>query len=401
MSATTTTSTNPPTAPPIAIPPVEAALPAIAVPAGGLPAVVTLPAPAVAASHPNPFRAIALLMRTIADSMENPNAAGRPPRYVRIARLRSFLTPVAPKDETVAKAIGTGVGYFVLGMGYIQKYSLKAEALLTQGDAGKALFETAADLLDTVADPEFFNAISTVVDGPRMDSSPLAPMRGVISDARRIVGRIPEPEDLGIIGAQIYRLMAVEQLPVPAGGTLAPTETAHIDMTRTGKLRLMLWALNKPFRPIETGPVDSEVTTFGMRRLRQGTADQQSRLSRGTWTGADGEVETVFETSFAAPTATPPGVGGADVRELKTLLKNLGYFDAATVVDDAFDDQTTLRLRQFQHVNGLKVTGLLDNPTVNGLLNLSYHPDPQKGGMRLARPFNPAALNGFDPNAKA
>src|SRR3954447_22641739 len=133
----------------------------VGTPTAGPTSVAVVPAAPVvvtpmAADHPNPFRAIALLMKSIADSLENPSSTGRPPRYVRVARLRNFLVPVVPTDETVAKAIAEGVRYFITAMGFIQKYSLKAEALLTQGDAGKALFETAADLLDTVADPEFF-----------------------------------------------------------------------------------------------------------------------------------------------------------------------------------------------------------------------------------------------------
>src|SRR4051812_45445421 len=193
MSGSTTTTGDgtgtPGGAPPVGGTPTARAPSLAVVPAAVAPAAPVVVTP-MAADHPNPFRAIALLMKSIADSLENPSSTGRPPRYVRVARLRNFLVPVVPTDETVAKAIAEGVRYFITAMGFIQKYSLKAEALLTQGDAGKALFETAADLLDTVADPEFFNSLSAVVDGPQMDSSPLQGMKGVVSTARKIVDRI-------------------------------------------------------------------------------------------------------------------------------------------------------------------------------------------------------------------
>jgi peptidoglycan hydrolase-like protein with peptidoglycan-binding domain len=135
-----------------------------------------------------------------------------------------------------------------------------------------------------------------------------------------------------------------------------------------------------------------------MRRLREAPADQLPKISRGVWANADGHPETIFEANFAATTATPPGLGGADIRELEKLLQNLGYLPAGTLPDETFDTRTTLALKQFQYVNELTVNGLLDNPTLNRLLNLSYDPNPEKGGMKLAKPSSPAALAGFDAN---
>ena len=134
-----------------------------------------------------------------------------------------------------------------------------------------------------------------------------------------------------------------------------------------------------------------------MRRLHEAGTDALPKSSKGIW-GPDGHAETVFEANFGATTATPPGNGGSDLQELRTLLKNLGYLDAGNT-DSGYDAKVTLAIKQFQYVNAIKMTGLLDNATINRLLNLVYDPDPTKGGMKLAKPSTPTALTGFDATA--
>lgn len=57
-----------------------------------------------------------------------------------------------------------------------------------------------------------------------------------------------------------------------------------------------------------------------------------------------------------------------------------------------FDDALQRRLRRFQKVNGLTITGQLDRWTLNRLQHLNY----ESKMLERARPFDPVALEGFD-----
>ena len=345
-------------------------------------------------AHPNVFAPIVELMRSIPDSLEAPNAPGGAPRYVRIARLRPFLKPAKPADEKVAGVMADGVGYFIQGMGYILKYGLKLQDLLIQGDAGKALFETASALVKTVTQEEFLKTIvelnTTMLDNSSLSldglKNTMAPVASGIDTVNKYVGFIPEPRDLDMIGQQLYRMLVIEMVAAPGTDADLTKETTAIDMQKTGKLRLIHWALNRPFKPIDSGATtDMQITTLGQRRLRKTAATNLPKAAMGTWKDADGNVETVFQYAFANATAT------TDISELQALLKGFGY-PLTGAVDGTFDDATEKGLAQFQSVNGLTVNGQLDLATLNQLLHLHYDPDPKKGRMRMAKRYDEQAL---------
>lgn len=360
---------------------------------------------AITTEHPNFFAPVAELMRSIPTSLEGQGPTGGAPRYVRIARLRPFLKPARPQDEKLASVMATGVGYFIKGMAYVMKYALKLHDLLIQGDAGKALVETALKLGKTVTEPTFLNTIedlnANMLEGPPLDlAGTMQPVGKIIDDVGKYISFIPEPRDLDVIGQQIYSMMVIEWASAPTTDAERKAETTPIDMVKSGKLRLLLWALNKPFEPLDPGvsPDVNGIVALGQRRLwRTATANLADR-SMGMWTAPepDSVAETIFDTRFT------DGAANTDIRELQRLLTAYGY-PLEGVVDGTFDTATEKGLAQFQWINGLKldgkVNGKLDLPTVNQLFHLRYDPDQAKGGLRMAKRFNETDLNGFSFDA--
>jgi hypothetical protein len=380
--------------------------PAPSAPGGaGVPAPTSGPPPInlapISVAHPNFFAPIATLMGSIPAALEGQAPTGGAPRYVRIARLRQFMKPVSEQDEKLASVMATGVGYFIKGMAYVMKYSLKLHDLLIQGDAGKALVETALQLAHTVTQKSFLDTIedlnTNLLEGPRLDlANTMRPVGTSIDLVEKYIGFIPEPRDLDVIGQQLYSMMVIEWVSAPTGDAAKKAETTAVDMAKTGKLRLMLWALNKPFEPLDPGvsPDVTGIMALGQRRLWQTATGNLPARSTGAWTAPEpGSVpEPIFDTDFTkAPVNT-------DIVELQRLLKVYGYpLDGAA--DGTFDAATQKGVAQFQWINGLrtngKVTGEVDLPTVNQLFHLRYDPDQAKGGLRRAKRFNDHDLADF------
>jgi Putative peptidoglycan binding domain len=343
-----------------------------------------------AGTSANPFKALGLLLKAVNDSVEGIKLVGQAPRWVRVVRIREFCRPEAPQDAPIAGVISNAAGLLLTAIAYIQKFTLTAEDLLVQGDSAKALFEVSADMLKEVAKPEFFNSITEVVGSPPQDQTPLAPLGSVIDKVSGIVDKVPEPEDLLVIGAQIYRMLVIEQL-ASDGGPPTKDTVSHIDIGKTGKMRLIQWGLAKPFAPLELSGKDATHPPqwLGIRRLWDDAAANMPVVSTGIW--GDKNPETVFNCRFADPNDVYK-----DINEVKSILSDLGYYTPAATPGTPFDNDLATRLRQFQHINMLKITGALDNATINQLLNLQYDPDLSKGGLRRARRYDANKLTGFD-----
>jgi Putative peptidoglycan binding domain len=368
-----------------------------------LPATTETPGPVVPATSPgtalvpagptrvNPFRAVALLMKSVSDSLEAANRTGAPRRWVRIVRVREYLQ--GDDKGIIAQGVNTGVGAFIDGISYILRFTMLAYDLLRQGDAVKALFEVSTDFIDKVADPEFINSITSVVDGPQVSTTdnPLAVIKTVTGEARKYVDKVPEPEDLDLIGLQLYRMLVVEQLPPEAEDAdhaKLKASNNHIDLQLTGKLRLLNWGLARSFtvREVVKGK-DIGVTCLGARRVWRTTdVTAQPQHSRGEWRDPSitGSGDTVFDFYFTAEAN-----GSKDLDETRDILKALGY-SAGT--GPGFDATLSVALQQFQVINGLTQTGELDNATINQLMHLKYDPDPAKGGLRRAKVYNRSEL---------
>ena len=124
------------------------------------------------------------------------------------------------------------------------------------------------------------------------------------------------------------------------------------------------------------------VSWLGGRRITDKIAPTQAL---GTW-GEGTEAETVYEFSFEGDQA------GKDLEEANLLLEKMGYATPAVADKKAFSADFAKRLRRFQKLNGLPISGALDNHTLNRLWHLNF----QDKTLTRAKPCDEAALAGFD-----
>lgn len=149
--------------------------------------------------------------------------------------------------------------------------------------------------------------------------------------------------------------------------------------------------LQKYLRTIEGGRTEpSSVTVDGIYgdNTRRAVREYQARAGmpitgitdRKTWDGIYLEHLRVLDSApiglfvfplFPANYSILPGSGGAPVRFLKLILAELTqYYDFAPIPDsDIYDKETEDAVRFFQSINGLDVTGALDNETRNRLVS--------------------------------
>jgi IS5 family transposase len=193
------------------------------------------------------------------------------------------------------------------------------------------------------------------------------------------VDKIPEPEDLELIGKELYGLLCVEQLPLDEAG-LGKTTEKHVNMTTSGKLRLLELALNKSIKIRGLGKDKSgelDIAYLGGRRVWEAAAKDLPAKAIGQW-GEGKEIETIYELAYA----------GEDIEEANNLLEKLGYAEPAVADKKVFGAELGRRLRRFQTLNELTITGKLDNPTLNRLMHLNF----DTKSLERAKPFDAAQL---------
>jgi hypothetical protein len=338
----------------------------------------------------NPFKAIALLLKSVRESLEGVKRTGQAPRWVRIARIRNFQGGTDYISKGVIPAIDKG---FVFAIVYLADLTLRAKDLLFQADSAKALIEVSGEMLKTVTRDDFAQSLAAVV-GQEGVSNPLGPAGGVIDTVLGFVDKIPEPEDLEAIGKELYGLLAIELLALD-DATFTNASKTHISIAASGKVRLLQMALTAR-TAADPGLVKSvtvrslgkdkagtqNVSWLGGRRITDKIAPTQAI---GTW-GEGTEAETVYEFSFEGDQA------GKDIEEANNLLEKLGYTAPAVADKKVFSADFAKRLRRFQKINGLPISGALDNHTLNRL----WHLDFKDKTLARALPFDEGALAGFD-----
>lgn len=356
-------------------------------PATTAPAAPTAPTPAVpsaAGRADNPFRAIALLIGSVRTSLEGIKTPGQAPRWVRIVRVREFQDPDTGEADPVAKGVMAAMGGFGQAIAYIQRFTLIARDLLTQGDAAKALVEVSAEFIKTATSKEFINSLEVAVGQEPSPSSPLEAVGGVVDTIVKIADKVPTPEDLDVIGRELYLLLCVVQIE---GGVVEVKTEAHIDIGKTGKLRLVQWGFAQNLPLFNLGKEDKvEIGRLGARRVWQAAAAQLPTKSTGKW-GEAPALEEVFDLGFTADK------DGSDLFEANGVLEALGYTEPPVSDKKVFDADLARRLRRFQVINGLKVTGKLDNATINRLLHLDFDSKVLKRAKRFRADDLPV---GFD-----
>ncbi|MBL8485075.1 MAG: peptidoglycan-binding protein [Rhodocyclaceae bacterium] len=333
----------------------------------------------------NPFRAVGLLFAAVRTSLEGVKNPGQAPRWVRIVRVREFVDPDTGDADAIAKGVMAAMGGFGEALAQITRFTLTAYDLLLQGDAAKALVEVSADFVKTATSKEFINALEVAVGQPESASSPLAPVANVVDTIVKIADKVPEPEDLAAIGKELFGLLAVELLDLN-DSKLDKTTEAHVDIAKTGKLRLIQWGFDQSFKIYHVGQNPVEISRLGSRRVWQAANAMLPARAVGKWGDAPA-VEEVYSLNFGDAKA------GVDVQEVNNLLEGLGYALPAVADKKVFDDKLAARLRRFQVINGLKITGALDNSTLNRLIHLDY----EAKGLKRAKPFRARDLpQGFD-----
>ena len=350
-----------------------------------LPAVSAGTALTQADANANPFKAIALLLKSVRESLEGAKeGTGQAPRWVRIARIRNFQGDTDYISKGVIPAVDSGLAFSIL---YLTHLTLQAKDLLFQADAAKALVEVSGEMLITVTQDEFAQALTEVV-GQKGVSNPLSGAGGVIKTVLSFADKIPGPEDLDLIGKQLYGLLCVELLVDKTG--LGKTTEQHVDMKASGKLRLLEMALNKSIKIRGLGKDKSgeqDIKFLGGRRVWQAAATELPAKAVGKW-GEGQAVETIYEFTFT----------GEDIEETNNLLEKLGYAEPAPADKKVFGAELARRLRRFQTLNGLKVTGELDNPSLNRLMHLDYDAKT----LERAKPFDATQLpTNFDDTKNA
>lgn len=349
----------------------------------------------------NPFQLLAFVLFKVRQSLEEVPPR-RAPRWVRIVRAHESQSSIG----VIGDAVGTVIGGFMSAMSVVVRLTLELKGLLVQTDAAKALVEVTADLVAAVVSKEFQDGVNALIGKPPASDDPLSSVGEAIEKIKGYLGYIPDPDDIDGIGHELYRLLCVVQWALPTkieGGKVVVDETKigervvdHIDIDQTGKLRLMQWAFKKKWNVRMLGTKDNrgkdsrEIQLLGVRRLWQTTSDKLPKRSAQVRTQDDME-DTIFDFSFDAPPTDPNAT--TDLQDVHNVLEALGYVDPAITDKNTFSDNLSKRLRVFQKINGLPVTGRLDNETLARLMNMDF----EHQNLLLAKPFDPNVdLAGLD-----
>ncbi len=346
----------------------------------------------------NPFQLIAYLLFKVRHSLEDEEEAGRAPRWVRISRARA----TQGDSDYIGKGVKAGIDGFAEVLSHMLELSLDIKELLVQTDAGKALVEVTADLLIAATSEEFQNGVRSLVGQPTGGDA-LGGTSDVITQIKGYMDYIPEPDDVDGMGHELYRLLNIEQLNIPlkADGTVDDSEistetTEHIVVDNTGKIRLMQWAFGNDTSVHGLGTKENpesdeaKISRFASRRLWEAEASAMPSSTLVTWTG-QASPETMAEFFFDDARESEEEQRTIDFTEVHNLLEKLGYVHDPVITDlqkKKFSDKLTKLLRNFQQVNEIPMSGLLDNMTINRLMHLDFF---GKNILR-AKPFDPARV---------
>lgn len=374
----------------------------------------------------NPFQLLAFVFYKVRQSLEEEDPR-RAPRWVRIVRARE----AQGSADFIGKGVKKAIEGILIAFAYVAELILDIQELLVQTDAAKALIEVSADLLTAVTSKEFINGIEGLMGQEASSSNPLASVSGFFQTIKDKAQYIPEPDDVHCVGHELFRLLCVVQQPLPLkieNGVIAVDESAtelsstdQVDMHGTGKLRLFQWAYELKYSIHGLGPKDAPeslsvpVARLGSRRL---WSTQKPELYAGKTKAVRpvGEAsDTIFDLSFTETKpqsqdqktantdlaksdtsvlrdASDTPLASRDISELSLVLDSLGYKPANGQAKEAttFSADLIKRLREFQFINELSVTGRLDNPTVNRL----FHLDFEGQNLCRAKPFDADELQG-------
>lgn len=328
----------------------------------------------------NPFSLIAFVLFKLRHGLEELEA-DRPPRWVRIARGREA------GDTQLMGFVENAVAGLADAISYMAELTLDIEELLVQTDAAKALAETSLELVAAATSPNFVAGINALLGTSNESvSSVFSDINQAANNLEDYLGYIPEPHDVRQLGHELYRLLCIVQRPLPRNaqgqldtGAAELSDEAHLDLELSGKVRLCAWAYDRTVTTRGLGPNETQsvpLGRLGARRLFVPAPGPSGLASpaRMEWS-FDGQAIELFDFTF--DTAT-------DVVELVALLTAHGYQDPPPASGSTtMTPEIVVNLMRFQHLNELPVTGLLDNHTLNRLLNLDF----ERKNLRRAVPY--------------
>ena len=343
----------------------------------------------------NPFSLIAYVLFKVRHSLEDIEEAGRPPRWIRIARARQ----AQGSSDYIAQGVRGAINGFAEALSYLVELTLDIQEVLVQTDAAKALVEVSADFIKAATDDNFVNGVRAIV-GEQPGDNPLSGVGPVLDTIKRYLGYIPDPDDVKVLGHELYRLLCVEQEVLPRAptsclvdeGVVTASASHHISVEKSGKIRLLQWAFNEDLTTFGLGdkakPEEEKhaLKRFGARRLWKTDGAKLPARSAEKF-GAGSDAETIFEF-FYDNRETDAATRTLDLLEANTLLEKMGFTEPAAAQKTAFGAELTRRLRRFQAVNDLPLSGELDNATINRLMHLDF----TAKNIRRARPFQAEQL---------
>lgn len=339
----------------------------------------------------NPFSLLAYVLFQVRHALEDNEQAGRPPRWIRVARGAQY------KQETLGSIVGGAVNGMAETLAYMAELTLDLEELLYQTDAAKAMAEVMIKLIQAATDQNFQNGIQTLVGVNSLGDlgSAMTSVNTAATEVDKYLKYIPEPEDVRGLGHELYRMLCITQQRFPrkaVDNSIDATNQQllgqdHLVMQDTGKIRLCAWSYAHGVHTRGIGANEAnekELFVFGARRLFA-TAANSDLPQRASLTWTDGEDKVVvYDFDFnSADTAKK----AKDIAELVDLLKKHGY-DSPTMSPTEDNIEATIRenLMKFQAINELPLTGEVDNDTINRLMNLDF----KRKNLRRAKPFDAA-----------
>ena len=294
----------------------------------------------------------------------NEAPSGRSPRWVRIARGRSL------GGDGVGAIIGPAVRTLLDFIAAMHVLLLDFQDALVAIDAPKATIELLLEMAKAATAPELAAALSTLLEDPTILQS-FADANSALQRPDAVLTLVPEPWDVDVIGRQLFEMLCVD----PAPGRLSSS------IGSTGRLRLLSWAyqlpISAPTRPLTGTARRVPVAALGVR-ARDLRSDDEPGVCAAIWRVPGGRDVELFKIDVR---------DGKDLDEVVDLLDALGYSSPAVERGQTrLTAPLTVRIRVFQHLNDLPLSGDLDADTVHRLLGL----DRAQRTIARPRPFDPA-----------
>ena len=306
----------------------------------------------------------------------------RPPRWVRIAAAHTL-----PEDSPGRSLAREGVRALLSLASAVQELVLDLCELLEPVALPQAYTRAVLQLIQKLSSRAALASLIALLPsiGPVVDT-----VQQVLAKLMEVVDLVPTSADALFVGQQVFALLCVIQRPRDGD----PFARACVDARASGKLRLLQWAFELPFTVRGLGPRwnpegrQVEISRFGARWLFAADLRYFAPVARDAWRweGEGSASVPVYRLFFN--TAEPEiDKRTLDISELHSLLEERDYFDGR--VDDAtrcrFTSATATALGAFQRINGLDVSGELDNASLNALLGLNL----AARTVRRAAPFDP------------